>query len=407
MVALQKPKLLFQVTLIIFLIFNYSAAFAQKTILESLITEAEHLILKKELEEALRKAHRIVQQFPTNPDSYLLRAKVFEGLSQPSSALTDLGLAVALDPANAESRFMRGMLAYRLNRTDLARNDFRYLLSIKESITNTVFFRQNNFQGTDKIMTIQSGPVDQLLHLIGLVEIKAGNYKKAVEVLDSAIQLNSKEADLYVHRGLALEKLGKDSLTAISYQKAFQLDPNHPIALANQSKMKNKNWLPAESEEWITKAIMANPASPDFYAERALQRFENKDYLRALQDYDSATRLDPNDAELWFNRGLALEKTGESVKAFESFGKSILLNERHAKAWFMQGALQLKQKNFSSAIESFTIAIGIDPNYAIAFQNRAIAYFKKGDQLRACDDFTSAQRLGSNSEESLLKKYCR
>jgi len=389
------------------IVFAFRQAEGQGRLLESLTSETENWIQKNEYESAMRSANRIVQIFPASPEGYLLRAKVHELKGALESACTDLGLAIAVEPDNPESRFMRGMAAYRINRFDLARADFRMLLNSKNSITNTVFFRQNNYRGTDRIMTMQSGPADQLLHLLGLVEIKAGKYLRAIELLDSAIRLNNTEADMYAHRGLAYEKINEPERARKDFEQAFSLNPEHSVTLANNAASLLSEGRIPESIESIGKAIKSNPNSPDFYAQRAIMRLENHEFELAASDYDSAVQLNPQDGELWFNRGLALEKCGRSADAFESFGLAIIQDQRNEKAWFMQGALQLKKNEFDNAINSFTIALGINPVYHAAYHNRAIAYFKTGRSQNACSDIKFAATAGHPGSPELQSKFCK
>jgi len=398
---------LLRFTYLLLLIFSFIQAEGQGRLLESLTAETENRIQKNEPESAMHSANRIVQMFPASPDGYLLRAKVHELTGALESACTDLGLAIALEPDNPEFRFMRGMVAYRINRFDLARADFRMLLNSKNSITNTVFFRQNNYRGTDRIMTMQSGPADQLLHLLGLVEIKAGNYLRALELLDSAIRLNNSEADMYAHRGLAYEKMNEPARARKDFEYAFSLNPEHSVTLANNAASLLSEGRIPESIESIGRAIKSNPNSPDFYAQRATMRLENHEFELAVSDYDSAVRLNPQDGGLWFNRGLALEKCGRSTDAFESFGLAIIQDERNEKAWFMQGALQLKKNEFTNAISSFTIAIGINTEYHAAYHNRAIAYFKSGQNQNACSDIRFAASAGHPGSPELQNKFCK
>jgi tetratricopeptide (TPR) repeat protein len=389
------------------LIFSIHKAEGQGRLLETLTEEVEKRIQKNEPVAAMLAAQRIVQMFPASPEGYLLRAKVHELAGALESACTDLGLAIAVDSDNPESRFMRGMIAYRISRFDLARADFRKLLDSKNSITNTVFFRQNNFRGTDRIMTMQSGPADQLLHLLGLVEIKAGNYPRAIEILDSAIRLNNTEADMYAHRGLAYEKINEAVRARKDFEYAFSLNPEHSVTLANNaSSLMNEGRIP-ESLESIGRAIRSNPDAPDFYAQRAFMRLKNNEFELAVSDYDSAVHLSPQDGALWFNRGLALEKCGRSADAFESFGLAIIQDERNERAWFMQGALQLKKNEIKNAISSFTIAIGINPEYSAAYHNRAIAYFKSGQNKNACSDIMIAASAGHPDSADLQDRFCR
>lgn len=398
-------KYIFGIVLICWLS-NPNPLFAQRNLLDDLVSETEKFIQQRKWNEALLVAHRLVQLFPTNPEGYQLRANIRESLGDLESACADIGLAIETDPTDSELRFVRGMLAYRTHRFDLARTDFRFLLSSNQSVTNKVFYRQNDFQGTDRIMTIQSGPTDQLLHLLGLVEIKSGNFLKAIEILDSAINMNNREADLFAHRALAYEKTGQDSLASRDYDQAFRINPEHPIALANHSKKALKTGQKDVVERQLTLAIQSNPRSPDLYGERAFYHMEQHQFAFAIQDYDSAIRRNPNDAEWWFNRGLALDYSGRLKEAFESFGHALIIDERHAKSWFMQGALYLKTNEPAKSIESFTIAVGIDQDYSLAYHNRAIAYFKVGQLQSACQDILQSERLGQPVKEPWRKKIC-
>lgn len=397
----------FKISILLLICFKTFSTAGQVHLLEKMVEATESHLQKNDSENAMYSARRIIELFPANPEGYLLRAKVYEMKGAQEAACTDLSLAIAMDPENPESRFLRGMIAYRINRFDLARTDFRMLLNTKNSITNTVFFRQNNFKGTDRITTMQSGPADQLYHLLGLVEIKAGNYRRAIQLLDSAILLNNREADMYAHRGLAYERIGEQVPAQRDFENAFRLDPAHSVTLANNAIKLRKEGSLAESIEKIGQAIRINPKVPDFYNERAFIRLENKEYELAVADYDSAIRLDPEDAELWFNRGLALEKSGKQTEAFESFGYAILRNERHERAWFMQGTLQLRKQEFKNAITSFTIALGLSPEYGGAYHNRAIAQFRTGQAAQACKDISMAVSLGHPGSAELQNKFCR
>ena len=64
--------------------------------------------------------------------------------------------------------------------------------------------------------------------------------------------------------------------------------------------------------------------SPDshFYANRAFDSYKKKDYAKAISDYNTAIRIDPNDATSYYNRGLAYRQQGENDKAQADFAKA-------------------------------------------------------------------------------------
>ena len=88
-----------------------------------------------------------------------------------------------------------------------------------------------------------------------------------------------------------------------------------------------------------------------------------RDYDRAIKDYDLAITLNPNYAKPYNNRGVAYQKKGD----------------------------------YDRAIKDFDEAIKLSPNYGHAFANRAETYLKKNDYERAAQDYDEAIRLEPKS----------
>ena len=81
---------------------------------------------------------------------------------------------------------------------------------------------------------------------------------------------------------------------------------------------------------------------------------------RAIEDWDEAIRLDPQDADAYNNRGIAYHDLGEYQRAIEDYDEAIRLN----------------------------------PQAAYAYYNRGLAYERLGRQEQADRDFAKAKELG-------------
>jgi tetratricopeptide (TPR) repeat protein len=88
-----------------------------------------------------------------------------------------------------------------------------------------------------------------------------------------------------------------------------------------------------------------------------------REYDRAIQDYDQAIRLDPDNAPAFSGRGNAY----------------------------------IGKRDYDRAIQDLDQAIAFDPNYTFAFVNRGRAYAGKRVYDRAIQDFGQAIRLDSNN----------
>lgn len=109
-----------------------------------------------------------------------------------------------------------------------------------------------------KFFTSQSKYIEQIYTYKA-----SGNYKAALDALDTAIKLDSKNPQLYIERAEVREKLGDESGFIEDYKKAIQIDPN------------NK----------------------DNYLLRLTS--QNSDPKTQLQRYNQAIQIDPNNYQLY------------------------------------------------------------------------------------------------------------
>ena len=57
-----------------------------------------------------------------------------------------------------------------------------------------------------------------------------GQYDKAVEDFNAALNVNNKDADSWANRGLAYERSNRRQEAIESYTRATSIDPNNPTA---------------------------------------------------------------------------------------------------------------------------------------------------------------------------------
>ena len=114
----------------------------------------------------------------------------------------------------------------------------------------------------------------------------------------------------------------------------------------------------------------------------------------AIEGYDKAIALDPNDAVAYNNRGLAYANKGQHDRAIEDYNKAIQLNPNDALTYSARGNAYSNKGQYDRAIEDYNKAIQLDPNDAAAYAVRGIAYYKKGNMGRAISDLQKACDMG-------------
>ncbi len=356
---------------------------------------------------ALEYLNKCLKETPGFADAYYTRGSTREQLKDLAGANTDYNIYLELKPDQPEALLSRATVRYQLGLYEQSKADFLKLLTLPAGETQTVFYNRSAARsGSNQIMTAQGSITPVILNYLGLVETKLGNYQQAIVWLDSAIQLQEKNADYFVNRGIAKEGIN-DSTAMHDYVTAVTLRPDHAVALHNIAVLKRKKGETVSMEDDLEKAIASDSSMLYPYLERAYQRMEGGYYKGALEDYNSALRIEDKDPEIWLNRGHVKEKLNDLKGAYSDYTKAIALDEKFDKAWLNRGNVLSKQGRMEDAIEDYSVAITYNPEYAAAFYNRAIARQRTKQYGEACLDLQKAESLGLAVSEKMKKEICK
>ena len=136
--------------------------------------------------------------------------------------------------------------------------------------------------------------------------------------------------------------------------------------------------------------------------------FEQGDYKEAIDAFDEAIKLDPQDAIAYYNRGVAYKSLGQSSQgqqsgvqlrlgqyrsAIQDFDQAIRLNPQ-ADAYYNRGVAHRYLDQFELALEDFDKAIRLNPQHAEAYNWRGAVYGAIGNSTEAERDIAKAKELG-------------
>jgi tetratricopeptide (TPR) repeat protein len=144
-------------------------------------------------------------------------------------------------------------------------------------------------------------------------------------------------------------------------------------------------------------ALRLNPNDAATLVGRGAAYFGKKQLERAIQDFDEANRLAPNGADPIRSRGLAYAAKGESDRAIQDFDQALRLNPNDAVAFRYRGLAYGKKGELDRAIQDFDQALRLNPNDAEIFFSRGDAYARMGQPDRAIQDYDQALRLNPNA----------
>jgi tetratricopeptide (TPR) repeat protein len=144
----------------------------------------------------------------------------------------------------------------------------------------------------------------------------------------------------------------------------------------------------------------------DAYDKRGQAKGNLGRHQEAIQDYNEAIKLIPDDFTVHYNRGIDKLKDGDSVGAIQDFNKTLELNPDHAEAYRNRGIAKLRKSdpNYGEAIEDYIQAIRINPKNASIYYNLGNANLNKGNYDRAIENYTRAIKLNLKDTESYVNR---
>ena len=117
------------------------------------------------------------------------------------------------------------------------------------------------------------------------------------------------------------------------------------------------------------------------------------DQDRAIQDYDQAIRLNPQNASYWNNRCWARALAGQLDRALADCNESLRLRPGDVNTLDSRALVYLKSGRLESAISDYDEALRLDVKKASSLYGRGLAKQKKGDAIGAAADIAAAKAI--------------
>ena len=176
----------------------------------------------------------------------------------------------------------------------------------------------------------------------GIAHSHKGEFDRAIQDYDKAIEANPKYADVYNNRGIVYNNKGEFDRAIQDYSKAIELNPKHAKIYLNRGIAYADKREHDHAIQDYSKAIELKSDYVEAYYNRGIVYADKRKYDHAIQDYDKAIELNPKHAEAYNNRGVAYGYKSERNRALEDFTKAVELKTDYTEALFNRvGAIVL------------------------------------------------------------------
>lgn len=264
---------------------------------------------------------------------------------------------------------------------------------------------------------------EEFLYWAAVVEYMRNRSEEVRTLLKRALEIRPQYPEAIVI--LACLESDDDRQIAM-YTKAIAVNPSFAAAYLNRGDVYKEKGIGTAREDVFKAKNDYAAALADFdrvvelrprwtvaHEHRAVLRGRMGDWDDAREDYDNAIRLSPNWSELYVQRGEVKRYQGiwmrmsgrdpAKEKSFyddaeRDFETASTLDPGNADAWKYWGIMRSHRWDRKGAIEKYTKAIEIKPSSEL-FRMRAGARESLKDLLGAIEDYTSAIAIETSSDD--------
>lgn len=227
-----------------------------------------------------------------------------------------------------------------------------------------------------------------------------GDFGKAFEHADRAVELQPKNAMALNARGWVLFKQGKPEEAIYDLNRAIRYAPRLSIAYGNRGvcHVSQNNFDQAIADH--TRHLKLQPSSPFALSNRAVAWLGKGDFAKAKQDYQAAEKISPNLDEAlngyaWFLATCPEEKYRDGKLAIEKASKACEISK--GKDWYhldTLAAAYAEEGQWEKAVEYAEKALQVAPKAKLEICQQQLDRFKQKKPFRS--------QVGKNAEQSII-----
>ena len=359
--------------------------------------------------------HAAEQKMPSE-DLYSRLAQIYQESGEYSKAADSLERYVSINSEDASAHYRLGLLL-TLSDSNTASSELLTASQLDPQFDSAV----QTLRTALNLASLNGSPSERLVIIgrgLGLVN----EWRLAHVAFTEAISSDENNAEAWAWLGEANHQTGTllsvltpapgasagDEQEGIKQlDQALSLNPNSSTVrgLRGLYFQRTNNFRQALEE--FQYAAQLEPDNPAWQISIGEAHSKLGDLILALEAYQSATALAPDDAKYWRLLAMFCAQNGVNIKdvGVPAAQRVVVLSEDDATALDLLGWLLLLDARYDDAEKILARSLELDPQNASAHLHLATVYLEKEDRDSAYDHLVLARDLGSVEAEALLGQY--
>jgi tetratricopeptide (TPR) repeat protein len=230
---------------------------------------------------------------------------------------------------------------------------------------------------------------------------RAGKFADALAICEQNLKEQPRDAKLWTERAMALERLGRNSESINSFQKALAFEPGFVPALKAAAELAYRIRDP-KARTFINKLLDSEPRNTTAQAMAGVLAFERREFKTAAEHFEQAGPALTNNEQAYSLYGACLLEIRDAQKAVPVFATLLKSYPRSTNVRYNLGYGQLLAGHAAEAIATLRpLTTGENPDPS-ALNLLASAEAADGQLAAALNDLRTAAHLRPQAEENYL-----
>jgi tetratricopeptide (TPR) repeat protein len=181
--------------------------------------------------------------------------------------------------------------------------------------------------------------------------LRAGQFDKALDLLQDALKANPRSAQLWTLKGIALSGKGEKSSATEAFRRALNLSPDYLPALEGAAQIAYNSGS-KDAQPLLEHILTLRPQDPTSHAMLAVLASRRGDCARAVPHFEQGGDLVDSQPEALQQYGACLVRLKQMDKAIAVFERTLALPNADPNARYRLASLQMMAQHAKDAIKT-------------------------------------------------------
>jgi tetratricopeptide (TPR) repeat protein len=345
------------------------------------LTENEAIALAHHAPDYWSFRHRVIE-FVDSPQPEQISPHVLEsawqGTGEFSDTTEDLDAKIALRtalltdlPDGNESTSARANLLLTLGMLHWRRGDYEKASQfLNAALDLAARLEDNRFEAL-------------CFNAIALVETDQGRNEAAIQAYQNAVSLAPGQISPWNNMGNLYRKLGQHKEALAAFQKALEQNESDTVGWNGLGDLYHEMGRNDDAVYAFLKAIEISPDYAHSWSGLGNSYMDEERFDEALSAHQKAIEIDPLAVDSWSSVGDIHRMQGKNENAGMAYRTAIELDPQNAQAWNKLGDLHYNSGAHDEALRAYQKAVNSNQRGNLSYGNLASIYVQKGCHAEA------------------------